>query len=60
MLWLWPAATVPILALVWDLPYAVGMALKRPKKKKKRKKKKKKERKKLNMMQIKKTPATEL
>ena len=42
-LWLWcrPAATAPILPLAWELPYAMGAALKRQKKKKKKKKKKK-------------------
>ena len=34
------AATAPIGPLAWELPYAVGSALKRKKKKKKRKKKK--------------------
>jgi len=30
-LWLWhrPAAAVPIKLLTWELPYAMGMALKR-------------------------------
>ena len=37
-----PAAVAPIRPLVWELPYAVGAALKKQKKKKKRKKKKKK------------------
>ena len=34
MLWLWyrPEATALIQPLAWDLPYAVGMVLKRPKK----------------------------
>ena len=43
-LWLWHrlAATPPIGPLAWELPYAVGAALK-GKKKKKRKKKKEKE-----------------
>ena len=36
-LWMWPAAAAPILPLTWELPYAVGDALKRPKKKKKKK-----------------------
>ena len=33
--WLWqrPAATVPIQPLAWEPPYAVGVALKKPKKK---------------------------
>ena len=37
-LWLWcgPAATAPIGLLVWEPSYAVGAALKGPKKKKKR------------------------
>ena len=35
------AATAPIRLLAWELPCAVGSALKRPKKKKKKKKKKK-------------------
>ena len=37
LLWLWRrlVATAPIQPLVWELPYAVGAALKRPKKKKK-------------------------
>ena len=37
LLWLWchrPAATVPIGPLVWEPPYAVGMAQKSQKKKK--------------------------
>ena len=35
--WLWcrPAAVAPIQPLAWELPYAVGVALKRKKKKKK-------------------------
>ena len=39
LLWLWcrPAAAVPIPPLAWELPCAVGTALKRPKKKKKKK-----------------------
>ena len=40
-LWHKPAAKAPIRTLAWELPYAAGMALKRPKKKKKKKKKKK-------------------
>ena len=38
LLWLWcrPMATAPIRPLVWEPPYATGMALKRQKKKKKR------------------------
>ena len=37
LLWLWwrPAAVVPIPPLAWELPYAMGVALKRKKKKKK-------------------------
>ena len=37
LLWPWPrpAAAAPILPLAWELPYAVGEALKRKKKKKK-------------------------
>ena len=33
LLWLWhrPAATAPIRPLAWELPYAVGAALKGPK-----------------------------
>ena len=43
-LWLWHrlAATPPIGPLAWELPYAVGAALKEKKKKKKGKRKKKK------------------
>ena len=39
LLWLWfrPAAVAPIGPLVWDPPYDVGVALKRPKKKRKEK-----------------------
>ena len=35
-LWLWcgPVATAPIRPLAWELPYAMGVALKRQKKKK--------------------------
>ena len=35
LLWLWtrPAAVAPIQPLAWELPYAAGVALKRPKKK---------------------------
>ena len=38
LLWLWcrPVATAPIQPLAWEPPYAVGVALKRPKKKNKR------------------------
>ena len=41
LLWLWcrPAAVAPIQPLAWELPYAVGAALKSQKKKKKKKKK---------------------
>ena len=37
LLWLWyrPAAVAPIPPLAWELPQAMGVALKRPKKKKK-------------------------
>ena len=38
---LWLAAIAPIRPLVWELPYATGVALKSQKKKKKKKKKKK-------------------
>ena len=34
LLWYKPAATAPIWPLAWELPYAIGAALKRPKKKK--------------------------
>jgi len=42
LLWLWgrPAATALIRPPVWEPPYAVGAALKRPKKKKEKEKKK--------------------
>ena len=42
LLWLWlrPVATALIGPLVWEPPYATGMALKRPKKKEKKEKKK--------------------
>ena len=45
LLWLWhrPATTAPIWPLAWDLPCAVGAALKSKKKKRKRKEKEKKE-----------------
>ena len=33
LLWLWPAAVALIQPLAWELPYAMGVALKRPKKK---------------------------
>ena len=36
VLWCRPEATAPILPLAWELPYAMGLALKRPKKKKKK------------------------
>ena len=41
LLWLWCrlAVTALIIPLVWEPPYATGMALKRPKKKKKKRKK---------------------
>ena len=42
-LWSRPAAVALIRLLVWEPPYAVGAALKRPKKKKKKKERKKKE-----------------
>ena len=41
-LWCRPEATALIQPLAWELPYAAGVALKRPKKKKKRKKEKRK------------------
>lgn len=37
LLWLWPVATAQIRPLAWELPYTVGMALKRQKTKKKEK-----------------------
>ena len=39
LLWLWcrPAAIALIQPLAWELPYAMGMALKRPKRKNKKK-----------------------
>ena len=40
LLWLWLAAIALIRPLAWESPYAMGVALKRPKKKKKKKKKK--------------------
>ena len=48
MLWLWRrlAAAVLFQPLAWELPYDVGVALKKTKKKKKKKKEKKKKRKK--------------
>ena len=48
LLWLWcrPAATALIGLLAWELPYAMGTALKRENSKKKKKKKKKKNKKK--------------
>ena len=44
LLWLWCrlAAVAPIQPLAWELPYAAGVALKKPKKQKKKKKGKKK------------------
>ena len=44
LLWLWwrPAAVALIRPLAWELPYAVGVALKNKKKKKERKKKERK------------------
>ena len=41
LLWLWcrPASVAPIQPLAWELPYALGAALRRPKRKEKRKKK---------------------
>ena len=36
LLWLWSAATAPIRPLVWEPPYAMGVALKIQKKKKKK------------------------
>ena len=46
LLWLWcrPAATVLILPLAWEPPYAVGAALKKDKKRQKKKKSKPKNR----------------
>ena len=38
LLWCRPAATAPIQPLAWEPPYALGVALKIPKKKKKKKK----------------------
>ena len=40
-LWLWckPAAVARIRPLAWEVPYAVGTALRRPKKEKRKKKK---------------------
>ena len=45
LLWLWCrlAATALIRPLAWDLPYAVGVALKSQKKEKRKKKRKEKE-----------------
>ena len=44
LLWLWcrPAAVALVRRLAWELPYAVGVALKRQKKTKKKKRKKEK------------------
>ena len=41
LLWLWhrPEATAPIQPLAWEPPYAVAMALEKPKKKKRKEKK---------------------
>ena len=46
LLWLWYrlAATAPTWLLAWELPYAIGVALKRQKEKRKEKKGKKKKR----------------
>ena len=41
-LWCRPAAPAPVRSLAWELPYAVGAALKRQKKKKKKERKTKK------------------
>ena len=45
LLWLWcgPAAVALIRPLAWELPYAVGVALKSEKKKKRKKERKKKD-----------------
>ena len=42
-LWLWhrPAATAPIRLLAWEPPYAMGAALKRPKRKRRKEGRKK-------------------
>ena len=40
LLWHRPEAAAPVQPLAWELPYAVGVALKRQKEKKKEKKKK--------------------
>ena len=32
-LWPWPAAAAPIRHLAWEIPYALGVALKKKKKK---------------------------
>ena len=47
LLWLWYrlAAVAPFQPLAWELPYATGMALERPKKKEKKKRKKERKRK---------------
>ena len=47
LVWLWhrPAATAQILPLAWELPHAVGAALKKKKKKKKKRKRKRKKKK---------------
>ena len=47
LMWLWcrPATTAPIILLAWELPYAMGAALKiKKRQKKKRQKDKKKKR----------------
>ena len=46
LLWLWCrlVAAAPVQPLAWELPYAVGVALKSKKRKKKKKKKKYRER----------------
>jgi len=44
LLWLWcrPAAEAPMQPLAWELPYAMGVALKKKKKKKAKKKREEK------------------
>ena len=46
LLWLWcrPVAIAPIRPLAWELPYAVGAALKRQKDQKKKKKRRRRRR----------------
>ena len=39
-LWYWPAAAAPIRFLAWELPYAIGVALKRKQRKETNKQKK--------------------